>query len=403
MLKPKEIRPDVYWVGGIDWNERNFHGYTTERGSTYNAYLILDEKVTLIDTCKKPFAHEMLERIAELVDPSKIQYLISNHVEMDHSGALPAIVEAAPDVKIITSGPQGLKGLQAHFGSEYPYETVRTGDTLSIGKRTLTFYQTPMVHWPDNMATYSSYDRILFSSDAFGQHFASSKIFDDEVGLPEVLVQAKKYYANIVMPYGKNVRNALAGIRDLDYDIIAPSHGVIWRSHVADILKEYEKWSSDEPEEYALVIYDSMWHTTETMAIEIVETFMELGISVRLMDVKVNHMSDIMTEVLSAKYIAVGSPTLNSNMMPSVAAFLCYMKGLAPKGRIGIPFGSYGWAPAGPKGVASELEACGFDLVAGTLMQQWTIDEKGLKRIHDTLVDVIKPIHELALQKKETE
>ena len=346
MLHAVEVKPGIYWVGGIDWNERNFHGYTTDRGSTYNAYLIMDEHPTLIDTCKPGFADELIERVSEIIDPSKIEYIVANHVEQDHSGALPAIHALAPDAKIYCSAPHGAKGLTAHYG-DLGYVPVKTGDNLCIGRRTLQFTQTVMVHWPDNMVTYCPEDRILFSNDAFGQHFASPKRFDDEVGLPEVLAQAKKYYANIVMPYSRHVVRALDALGGLDIDMIAPSHGVIWRSHVAEILETYARWSSLEPEDYAIVVYDSMWHTTETMAREIVEAFVECGVPARLFDLKANHISDIMTEMLSAKYVAVGSPTLNNGMMPTVAAFLCYLKGLSPKGgwagRVGIPFGSYGW------------------------------------------------------------
>ncbi len=390
MLRAIEIKPDVYWVGGIDWNERNFHGYTTDRGSTYNAYLILDEHVTLIDTCKPPFADELIERISDVVDPSEIEYVVSNHVEQDHSGAIPAVMKLAPKAKIVTSDPHGLKGLKAHYGEGFEYIPVKTGDTLCIGKRTLTFVATMMVHWPDNMVTYSEYDKILFSNDAFGQHFASSKHFDDEVGLPEVLYQAKKYYANIVMPYSRHVVKAQKALHDIDFDMIAPSHGVIWRKHVPEILAEYARWSSLEPDEYAIVVYDSMWHTTEAMALQIVEAFIEAGIPARLFDLKVNHISDIMTEVLSAKYIAVGSPTLNNSMMPTVASFLCYLKGLSPKNRIGIPFGSYGWGQTGPAEVAEALEKCGFTLDFGTLTHQWTEDEAGLAELHDQILDGLR-------------
>ncbi len=217
-------------------------------------------------------------------------------------------MECAPNATIVTSDPHGLKGLTAHYGADYNYRAVKTGDTLCIGKRTLTFTATVMVHWPDNMVTYSDYDKILFSNDAFGQHYASSKRFDDEVGLPEVLVQAQKYYANIVMPYSRHVVKALKVLGGVDFDMIAPSHGVIWRSHVPEILEAYARWSSLEPDDYAIVVYDSMWHTTENMALQIVEAFIEMGIPARLLDLKVNHISDIMAEVLSAKYIAVGSP-----------------------------------------------------------------------------------------------
>ncbi|NGM16936.1 MBL fold metallo-hydrolase [Eggerthellaceae bacterium zg-893] len=378
MLRAIEIKPDVYWVGGIDWNERNFHGYTTQRGSTYNAYLIVDEHVTLIDTCKGPFADEMIERIAGIIDPARIEYVVSNHVEQDHSGAIPRIMQEAPNATIVTSDPWGERGLRAHYGNDYAYLPVKSGDTLSIGKRTLTFTHAMMVHWPDNMATYSDVDRILFSNDAFGQHFASSKHFDDEVGRDEVLQQAKKYYANIVMPYSKHVRRLLDALADTEIDLVAPAHGIIWRSYIADIMAAYETWASLEPDDYAIVVYDSMWHATEAMALQLVEAFIEEGIPARLFDLKVNHVSDIMTEVLSARYIAVGSPSLNNGMMPTVASFLCYLKGLSPRTRIGIPFGSYGWKASGPDEVCKGLEACGFELPFGTLTHQWAENEEGL-------------------------
>ncbi len=387
MLKAMEVKPDIYWVGGIDWNERNFHGYTTERGTTYNAYLIMDQKITLIDTCKGKFANEMIDRISDIVDLAKIDYVISNHVEQDHSGAIPAIMKHATKAKIVTSDPNGLKGLTAHYGDSYEYLPVKNGDTLEIGKRTLTFAHTPMVHWPDNMVTYDEYDKILFSNDAFGQHFATSKHFDDENDLSEVLHQAQKYYANIVMPYSKQVCKALDALSGIDIKMICPSHGVIWRSHIPEILEQYTKWSSLEPDDYAIVVYDSMWHTTEQMAVEILEAFVEAGIRARLFDLKHNHISNILTEVLPAKYIAVGSPTLNSGCMPTVASFLCYMKGLSPKNRIGIPFGSYGWAPLGPKEVAKQLEDCGFSLDFGTITHQWTEDEEGLAEIRKTILE----------------
>ena len=392
MLNAIEIAPKVWWVGGLDWNERQFHGYTTERGITYNAYLIMDEKVTLIDTAKATFTDEFVQRISQVVDPAKIDVVITNHVEMDHSGSLPKIHELAPSATIYASAPAGVNEIRAHYGIEV--EGVKTGDSLSIGERTLHFVQTPMVHWPDSMVTYDEYDQILFSNDAFGQHYASSKRFDDEVGLPEVLVQAQKYYANIVMPYGKNVEAALKALSGLSFDMIAPAHGIIWRSHVPEILEMYKKWSSGIPEECALVVYDSMWHTTEAMATEITEAFIEMGIPARLLDLKVNHISDIMAEVLNARYIAVGSPTLNKTMMPTVASFLCYMRGLAPAGRVGIPFGSYGWAPMGPNEVYQALESCKFTLPEAPLTHQWVEDEEGLNALHDAIVDYVSLFHE---------
>ena len=395
MLSAVQIKPDVYWVGAVDWNARSFHGYSTEDGITYNAYLIMDEKVTLIDTAKITFKDELLARISSVIDPSKIDVLVCNHVEMDHSGNVPTIKELNPNVRILASAPQGVKGLTAHY-HDLGFEGVKTGDTLNIGKRTLTFVQTPMVHWPDNMVTYDAYDKILFSNDAFGQHFASSKRFDDENDLGEVMKQARKYYANIVQPYRMQATNAVKAVRKLGpdaIDIIAPAHGVCWRSHVADILDAYENvYTSGKLEEKALVAYDSMWGSTDKMAHAIADGFLAAGVPVRLMDVKCNHISDVMEEFLDCKYVAVGSPTLNSQMMPPMAELLTYMKGLSPKneGRVGIPFGSYGWAPLGPKNIAAELESVGFDLPLGTLACNWIPDQAYLDDLRQKIVDLAK-------------
>lgn len=395
MLSAVQIKSDVYWVGAVDWNARSFHGYSTEDGITYNAYLIMDEKVTLIDTAKITFKDELLARISSIIDPSKIDVLVCNHVEMDHSGNVPTIKELNPNVRILASAPQGVKGLTAHY-HDLGFEGVKTGDTLNIGKRTLTFVQTPMVHWPDNMVTYDAYDKILFSNDAFGQHFASSKRFDDENDLGEVMKQARKYYANIVQPYRMQATNAVKAVRKLGpdaIDIIAPAHGVCWRSHVADILDAYENvYTSGKLEEKALVAYDSMWGSTDKMAHAIADGFLAAGVPVRLMDVKCNHISDVMEEFLDCKYVAVGSPTLNSQMMPPMAELLTYMKGLSPKneGRVGIPFGSYGWAPLGPKNIAAELEGVGFDLPLGTLACNWIPDQAYLDDLRQKIVDLAK-------------
>ncbi len=358
-MKPVEIKKDIYWVGAIDWSIRNFHGYTTNRGATYNAYLIMDEKITLIDTVKAPFSEELLERVSHIVDPEKIDYLISNHVEMDHSGSIPRVMEVCKNATIVTSAPSGVKGLTAHYGN-YPYQPVKGGDTLSIGKRNLVFVPTPMLHWPDNMVTYCPEEKILFSNDAFGQHYASSERFDDETDLSVVLEEAKKYYANIIMPYGKQVQGAYEVVKSLDLEIIAPSHGIIWRTHKNDILNAYYEWSQNDPKDGAIVVFDSMWHSTETMAQTIAEAFKEKGMSVKLFDLKVNHNSDIIPYVLTSKYIAVGSPTLNNGMLPTVASFLCYLKGLSPKNRETFAFGSYGWGGQSIIQIEEQLKACGF-------------------------------------------
>lgn len=390
MLNAIEISPKVWWVGGIDWNERLFHGYTTERGITYNAYLIMDEKITLIDTCKATFADELVQRISQVVDPAKIDVVITNHVEMDHSGSLPVIHKIAPNAEIYASAGAGVNELRAHFGIEAT--PMKTGDTLCIGERTLSFVTTPMVHWPDNMVTYSDVDKILFSNDAFGQHFATTKRFDDENDMCEVMKQAKKYYANIVWPYGMQAGRALAAVKGLELKMIAPSHGCIWRSHIDEIIAKYEEWTTYQTQEKAVVVFDSMWHSTESMAREICDAFIAEGISAQLIDVKSTHISDIMLYMCDAKYVAVGSPTLNSNMLPTVASFLTYMRGLSPKNeqRIGLAFGSYGWAPLGPKQVYAELENAKFQLPVPVVAQQWVPSEENLAELQGTVRKMIE-------------
>lgn len=356
------IRDDIYWVGAIDWSMRNFHGYETGRGSSYNAYLILDEHVTLIDTVKEPFAGELIERISSLIDPEKIDYIVSNHVEPDHSGSLLKILALCPNATVITSLPNGLKGLTARYG-EQAYKGIKAGDTLSIGHRTLSFVPTPMLHWPDSMVTYCPEEKVLFSNDAFGQHLASGQRFDDENDIDLILFEAKKYYANILMLYGRQAQAALKALAGLDIELILTGHGISWRSHIKDILSLYQKWSTNELEDRAVVVFDSMWHATETMARTIVEAFNAKGIPAAFYDIKANHNSDIVTDILTSKYLAVGSPTLNNDMMPSIASFLCYLRGLSPKGRKAFAFGSYGWGGQSIAQVEEQLKAAGCDIV----------------------------------------
>lgn len=341
-MKAVEIKPNVYWVGGIDWNLRNFHGYITPRGSTYNAYLIIDEKITLIDTVKHYLYDEMKTRINSIIDPSKIDIVVSNHVEMDHSGSLPKILDLTADATVVTS-TQGQRGLKKHYNMDWNLHVVNGGDSLSIGKRTLDFIPIPMVHWPDSMVTYSKTDQILFPNDAFGQHIATTERFDSQIDLGILKEEATIYYANIVLPYGGQVQKALSALSDLDFDIIAPSHGIIWKDHLNDIIKLYQKWSNNQTQPYAVILYDTMWGSTEKMAYALVEGLEEEGINVRLRHIQKTPYSRIATDILEAELICIGSPTLNNNMLPTVGGFLTYLKGLRPIKRTGFVFGSYGW------------------------------------------------------------
>ncbi|UCF49944.1 MAG: FprA family A-type flavoprotein [Thermoplasmatales archaeon] len=342
ILKKIQIKPDIYWVGGIDWNLRNFHGYSTKRGTSYNAYLIIDKKITLVDTVKHYLFDEMLARIKEIVDPLNIDYIVSNHVEMDHSGSILKMLEHCPNATVITS-TRGEKGLRLHYKKDLNFKVVKSGDTLNIGKRTLHFVHIPMVHWPDSMVTYIPSDKLLLPNDAFGQHIATIERFDDEIEWGILKEEATKYYANIVMPYGDQVKKALDAVSGLDIDMIAPSHGIVWRSLIPDILKEYTKWANYETENKALIVYDSMWGSTEKIAFAIAEGIEETGIPIIIRNLKSTDISDIITDVISSKYILLGSPTINNTMLPSMGGFLTYLKGLRPRNRIGFVFGSYGW------------------------------------------------------------
>lgn len=367
--KAIEISKNIYWVGAIDWSMRNFHGYETSRGSTYNAYLILDDKITLIDTAKINFKDELISRISSVIDPEKIDIIVSSHVEPDHSGALKELATLAPDAEIITTNPNGLKGLSNRYG-KLNYKAVKAGDSISIGKRTLQFVPTPMLHWPDSMVTYCPEEKILFSNDAFGEHLATSLRFDDENDLETILHEAKKYYANILMPFGKQAQTALKALGGLELHMIATGHGVIWRTHIDKILDCYKSWSAGEVSERAVIVFDSMWHSTEIIAQTITEAFAKRSIPAVYYDIKKTPLSDIITDVFTSKYLAVGSPTINNQMMPLIAAFLCYLKGLRPVNHKAFAFGSYGWGGQSIGYVEDELKAAGCEIILDKIRVQ---------------------------------
>ena len=386
-MKNIEIKKGIYWVGGIDWNLRNFHGYLTQRGSTYNSYLIVDEKVVLIDNVKAYLADELIARVSQIVDPSKIDYIVQNHIEMDHSGSLPKLMKLCPNAKIVASA-KGVEGLPKHYKNNWEFIVAKAGGQLDLGKRTIQFVPTPMVHWPDNMVTYCPEEKIIFSNDAFGQHIASSERFDDEYPYNVMMHEAAKYYANIVMPYGRQVQKALEVVKSLEIDTICPSHGLMFRKYIPEILEKYAEWSTNQVIDKALIIYDTMWKSTETIAHSIQETFENKGYQTRLYNLQYTHISDIMTDVLTAKYICVGSPTLNNNILPTVASFLAYLKGLAPKKRKSLAFGSYGWGGQSVGIVERELEACGFEMLE-KIRLQYVPDEDVLEKEKEKLLTQI--------------
>ncbi len=344
-MKKIELAENVYWVGAVDWITRDFHGYSIT-GTTYNAFLIIDEKITLIDTVKKPYKSELLHRIRNIIDPEKIDYLVINHVEMDHSGCVPDIIDAIKPEKVICS-KMGRKALEQHFHrTDWPYHVVASGEEISLGKKTLSFLETRMLHWPDSMFTYLKEDQILFTSDAFGEHLATSERFDDEVS-PELLMhEATKYYANILTPYSPLIKKLLAKVQEMAIPIkmLAPDHGVVWRSNPGKIIEAYSKWCVHQGNGKALIIYDTMWESTRMMAKAIAEGLHDQGVEYKMLDLQVNHRSDVMTDVLESSALVLGSSTLNNGMLPRMADFLMYMRGLKPTNKIGAAFGSYGWS-----------------------------------------------------------
>ncbi len=377
-----ELAKGIHWVGAIDWDVRDFHGYSTYKGTTYNAFLIVDKKITLIDTVKRSHLDELMRNIRKIVDPEKIDYLIVNHVEMDHSGSLPEIMELIKPEKLFCS-PMGKKAILEHFHREdWPYEVVKTGAEISVGKkRTIQFLETRMLHWPDSMFSYLKEDGILFSSDAFGQHYATSERFDDEVDLSHVMDESAKYYANILYLYAPLIRKLLKSVSEMNLDIkmIAPDHGVIWRSHMDKILQAYDKWSRNESEKKALVIYDSMWHSTEKMAQGIGAGLLEEGISTDMINLKVHHRSDVMTQVLGAKAVILGSSTLNNGLLPRMAGFLMYMRGLKPTNKLGASFGSYGWSGEAVGLMNEALKDMKIDVIEEGLKLKYVPDQASLE------------------------
>jgi len=378
-MKPIQIAEGIYDVGVIDWNIRDFHGYSTHQGTTYNAFLVVDEKIALIDTVKREFSNQLIENISQIIDPRKIDYVISNHTEMDHSGGLPRIMHRIGEDKPLIYSKMGLKNLSRHFPQKWNYRAVDNGETLSLGKKTLSFMETRMLHWPDSMFTYVKENKLLFSSDAFGQHWASFDKFDDQVG-DAIMPHAQKYFANILMLYGPKILKLMEKIGEmgLELDLICPDHGLIWRDNPQKIIDAYARWSRQETSNKAIVIYDTMWHSTEEMANAIAEGIQSTGAQVCPMHLRKWHRSDVMTELIDAAALVVGSPTLNNGLFPTVADMLTYMKGLKPKNKIAAAFGSYGWSGEAVKLINQEFSAMKLEVIDPGVRLQYLPGKDGL-------------------------
>ncbi|RJQ53507.1 MAG: FprA family A-type flavoprotein [Nitrospiraceae bacterium] len=348
-MKTTEIKPGIFWVGAIDWAVRDFHGYVTPKGTTYNNYLIMDDRVTLVDTVKHDFTHVTLENIKTLTDPSKITDLVINHIEPDHASGIDKIMSLAPDALIHITG-KGKKGLDRHFDtSQWKFRIVKTGDTLNTGKFNLLFIETPMLHWPDSMMTYVKEAKLLISQDAFGQHIATSSRFDDEfvecASQAELEDSVVDYYANILMPFGELIKAKITEIQKLgiDIDMIAPDHGVIWRKGPGGIIRKYLDLANGKSSLSVAVIYDTMWHSTELMTIPIMQGIKDEGVDCNVIKLRATPMSAAIKEFWKSRGCLIGSPTLNNILFPTVAEFLTHLRGLRPKNRMIGAFGSYGW------------------------------------------------------------
>ncbi len=380
-----EIKKDIHWVGAVDWSVRDFHGYSTEKGTTYNAYLVMDEKVTLFDTVKHSFKNDLLHCIYKVIEPSKIDYLVVNHVEPDHSGSVAEMMEIIKPEKLFCSA-RGKKALLDHYHREdWPYEVVSSGQEISLGKRTVQFIETRMLHWPDSMFSYLKEDAVLISSDAFGHHWATSERFNDQVDSSELMGHCAKYYANILLPYSSLVQKLIADVGKLGLrlDVIAPDHGLIWRDNPMQIVAAYDRWSKQMPKRKAVVIYDTMWSSTEKMAKAVVDGLVEGGISTQLLDLRSNHRSDIITQLLDAKAVILGSSTLNNGILPRMADMICYMKGLRPANKIGAAFGSYGWSGEAVRLLNTALEEMKVNVAHSGVSLQFVPKHEGLRQCSD--------------------
>lgn len=377
----KLVKKNVSWVGKVDWELEKFHGeeYSTHEGSTYNSFLIEEEKVVLVDTVWAPFAHEFVENLAKEIDLNKIDYIIANHGEVDHSGALPALMKLIPDTPIYCTA-NAVKSIKGQYHEDWNFKVVKTGDSLDIGNgKSLVFVEMAMLHWPDSMATYLTEDNILFSNDAFGQHYASEKLFNDEVDQCDLFEEAQKYFANILTPFNAFLRRKLDEIiaMNLPIDIIATSHGVIWRDNPMQIVEKYLEWSKDYQENQITIVYDTMWNGTKKLAEKISEGIglADSNVMVKLYNIAKNDDNDVMTEIFKSKAIIMGSPTVGNSVLHTMAGFTHFMKSMKFKNKKAAAFGCYGWSGEGVKVLNGLMKDAGFEVVSEGFRNSWNPDE----------------------------
>ncbi|MCJ7759760.1 flavodoxin domain-containing protein [Candidatus Bathyarchaeota archaeon] len=381
-----KVLDDIYWVGAVDWDVRTFHGFTysTHLGTTYNSYLIVDDKIALVDSVYAPFAAEMMARIREVVPPEKIDYVIANHVETDHSGSIAEVLKHAPKAKVVGTA-RCKQGLSKHYFGDWDFQVVKTGDEIELGKRKLKFIEAPMLHWPDSMFTYIEKDALLMPNDAFGQHIATSKRFNDEVDENSLMVEAGKYYANILWPLSSLVIKKIEEVQkqEIKISMIAPSHGVIWRSTPMKIVEAYLRWAKGESEKRILVVYDTMWGSTEKMARAIVDGISSTNVEAKVYRIPSSDRGDIIGDLLEAKGILVGSSTINNGMLPTLAPLLEDLKGLKPRGKIAAAFGSYVWAGGSIKVIEESLRQAGMEIASPSMSVNWVPNKEEIQKCYE--------------------
>ncbi len=380
------LKEGVYWVGVVDWALRHFHGHelSTHRGSSYNAYLIIDEKVVLVDTVWSPFQEQLMENIREIVDPARIDIVVATHAEADHSGGLPAVMRHAPNATVIVS-KRGRESVEGHYHQPWNFKAVQTGDKVNIGRHDLLFIEVPMLHWPDSMFTYLTGQNILMPNDSFGQHYATALRFNDEVDQEELYREALKYYANILTPYSGQVSKKIDELLalDLPLEMIAPSHGVIWREDPLQIVKKYQEWSSQVPQKSAVILYDTMWNGTRRMAEAIGDGLAAEGVPYQMFHMAVSDRNDVIAEVFKAKAIIVGSPTFNQGLLPTISPILEELKGLRFQNKVGAAFGAYGWSGEAVGLIEEILSRSKIPIVAESVRAKWQPKADDLARCRE--------------------
>ena len=383
-MQALKISDKVYWVGAIDWNIRDFHGYTTDEGTTYNAFLIVDEKIVLVDTVKHGFFDQMAARIKSVIGDKKIDILISNHSEMDHTGSIRETICQFKPSKIIAS-LTGVKTLQEHFGTIENLEGVADGTEVNIGKETLVFLDSKMLHWPESMICLMKNENLLFSNDIFGMHYASNKHFDDEVSSEIWYKEAKKYYANIILPYSNIVKAFLAKVKakGIAPKIICPDHGIIWRKNPQQIVDLYATFAEQKAAKKALVIYDTMWGSTAKMAASITDGLSSKGVEVKEFSLRATNRSEVAAEILDSAALIIGTPVLNQEMYPSLGDTLTYLKGLKKQNLLGMVFGSYGWSPMAINNLQKFVESMGVKIAHAPITSKFVPTEEKLKECFD--------------------